>query len=112
MSSQLRYRELKPYLAVDRLEELSGRYSGVLQLPLTLRWVPGERTYDISTTSGCCIAYQAVLSEGTREDLVMYLNPQRLIEIWPKLNLDRRIVELWESKFSELRGNWWSKKIS
>lgn len=98
MSVELRYRDLKPYCVVESLSELAGPFAGFVTLPVTLRWVPGERRYNVSELAEAQIVYQAVLSEGTREDIRFYLNKDRLVELWPKLNLDRRIVAIWGKK--------------
>ncbi|MEE8701675.1 hypothetical protein [Bifidobacterium crudilactis] len=49
------------------------------------------------------MAYQALLAEGQVSDQVANINPRRLIETWPLLNLDPRVRELWESRFPQLR---------
>lgn len=112
MSVELRYGDLKPYCVVESLSELAGPYAGFVTLPVTPRWVPGERRYNVSELTEAQIVYQAVLAEGTKEDIKRYLNKNRLIELWPILNLDRRIVATWEKKFNALQGNWWSTKTA
>ena len=49
------------------------------------------------------MAYQALLAEGFVDEQRELLNRERLIEIWPVLHMDRRVRELWEGRFSELR---------
>ena len=40
---------------------------------------------------------------GSAADQERLLNQRRLIEMWPLLNLDRRVLDLWEGRFPELR---------
>lgn len=105
--SHVRFRDVKPYEAVSSLDELSGPARGDVTLPLRLRWVPGERTYDVDNDAQAQIVYQAVLAEGTAADQEQFLNRDRLVELWPRLNLDRSVVALWEGRFHELRGLTW-----
>ncbi|WP_196716618.1 transcriptional regulator [Actinomyces trachealis] len=109
--TRLRFRDVKPYEAPDSLHELSGPSSGPVTLPLRIRWVPGDRTYDVSNDAQAQIVYQAVLAEGTAADQCSFLNAQRLIELWPTLSLDQRVVELWQGRFGELRGLKWPTRL-
>ena len=49
------------------------------------------------------MAYQALLAEGSAADQERLLNRRRLVEMWPLLNLDRRVLDLREGRFPELR---------
>ena len=105
--ARVRFRDIKPYDAPESLDELHGPAAGTVTLPLRVRWVPGSRAYDVGEIGGARVVYQAVLAEGTVEDQRRYLNRGRLIELWPDLHLDQRVVDLWEGRFPELRGRSW-----
>ena len=49
------------------------------------------------------MAYQALLTEGRVAEQERLLNRDRLIELWPVINLDQRVRDLWEMRFPELR---------
>lgn len=108
MAERVRFRDIKPYAAPDSLDELRGPSSGVIRLPHHIRWAPGERSYDVGSFPDAQVVYQAVLAEGTVAEQRQLLNASRLIEIWPRLNLDQRVVELWEGRFPQLHGLAWS----
>lgn len=66
-------------------------------------WAPGGPYVDLDEPGGLGLAYRAVLAEGTIEDLEHILNRQQLIATWPDLMLPRRVRDMWESRFPELR---------
>lgn len=99
---RIRFRDIKPYSIPDSLDSLSGPYSGVVKLSHSVRWAPGDGAVDVGTFGGARLAYQALLAEGQVSDQLAGLNANRLIEMWPSLNLDPRVRELWESKFPQL----------
>ena len=49
------------------------------------------------------MAYQALLTEGRVAEQERLLNRDLLIELWPVINLDQRVRDLWETRFPELR---------
>lgn len=97
------FRDVKPYAIVDSLDQLRGPAGGVVELSHSVLWAPGDGRVDLDEPGGTGLAYRAVLSEGTVADLKQVLNPQELIAAWPDLMLPRRVREMWESRFSELR---------
>jgi hypothetical protein len=99
---RVRFRDIKPYDVPNSLDELNGPYDGVVKLRHSVRWI-GNGEIDVSTFPGTCVAYQALLAEGRVSDQEAGLNARKLIEVWPKLSLDRRVRDLWESRFPELR---------
>lgn len=101
--SRVRFRDLKPYYAPESLEALRGPYHGRIDLPHQVRWQADRRGVDIDDPGGRRMAYQALLAEGSAADQERLLNRRRLIEMWPLLNLDRRVLDLWEGRFPELR---------
>lgn len=106
-ATRVRFRDVKPIEAPAALEELTGPATGEVVLPLRVRWSPGARTYDVGDETEAQIAYQAVLAEGTADDQRRFLNRDRIVALWPTLNLDQRVVALWEGRFPELRGLAW-----
>jgi hypothetical protein len=100
---RIRFRDVKPYFVPNSFDDLHGPYSGKIRLSHSVRWTPGDRVADLGTIGGRRMAYQALLAEGQVSDQVANINPRRLIETWPLLNLDPRVRELWESRFPQLR---------
>jgi hypothetical protein len=97
------FRDVKPYYAPDSLDELDGPTGGVVELSKSVLWAPGGGQVDLDEPGGVELAYRAVLAEGLVADQVAVLNRERLIEVWPQLMLPRRVRELWEGRFPELR---------
>ncbi len=97
------FRDVKPYAVVDSLDQLHGPAGGVVELSHSVLWAPGGGRVDLDRPGGVGLAYRAVLAEGAVEDLVHVLNPDRLIAVWRDLMLPRRVREMWESRFPELR---------
>ncbi|WP_136314198.1 transcriptional regulator [Actinomyces procaprae] len=103
-TGRVRFRDVEPYDVPDSLDELRGPATGPVQLPAGVRWVSGDRTYDVGREYTGRLVYQAVLAEGLVDEQRRFLNRGRTIELWPVLNLDKRIVQLWEGRFPELHG--------
>jgi len=101
--NRVRFRDVKPYFRPDSLNDLRGPYSGNIVLRHSVRWV-GDGTANLDTIGGVRMAYQALLAEGKVTDQIEGLNARKLVEVWPLLNLDRRVRDLWESKFPQLAG--------
>ncbi|MPV50635.1 transcriptional regulator [Pseudactinotalea sp. HY160] len=97
------FRDVKPYEVPEKLEDLKGPVGGVVDLPHTVLWAPGCGRVDLDAEGGAGLAYRAVLSEGTLADQVAVVNRDRLMAVWPGLLLPRRVRELWEARFPELR---------
>lgn len=97
------FRDIKPYAVVASLDQLRGPVGGVVELSHSVLWAPGGGRVDLDEPGGVGLAYRAVLAEGTVEDQVQVLNRGRLVAAWPELMLPRRVRQMWESRFPELR---------
>lgn len=97
------FRDVKPYAVVDTLDDLHGPGGGVVELSHSVLWAPGGGRVDLDEPGGTALAYQAVLAEGTVEDLAQVLNRDRLTAVWSDLMLPVRLRQMWESRFTELR---------
>lgn len=102
-AARIHFRDLKPYSVPDALEELRGPCSGLIELPHHVRWLDDRFRVDVGVLGRRVMAYQALLSEATVEEQQRFLNAELLIETWPQLRMDRRVRELWESRFPVLR---------
>lgn len=94
-----------PYEVVDSLDDLRGPAGGVVTLPHAVLWAPGGGEIDLASPGVRRMAYRALLNEGSRADLVQFLNREVLIEEWPHLLLPFRVVSMWESRFPELQSS-------
>ncbi|NVK77291.1 transcriptional regulator [Streptomyces morookaense] len=85
------------------LSELHGPAHGTVSLPLHLAW-SGLTEFDLGRPRLRMSCYRILLAEGQHDDLVHYLNRERLIAIWPVLRtlISRDIRDVWESAFGEL----------
>ena len=96
------YRDVVPYYAPSRLEDLTGPAEGVLRLPRWVYWGP-QSVFDLSEVGHVQTAYQALVRVGAVEDQVQFLNKDVLVAAWPRLVLPLRCRQLWESRFPQLR---------
>jgi hypothetical protein len=87
----------------DSLSELAGPAHGTVELPIHLGW-SGLRRFDLDQPRLRMSLYRIVLAEGMREDLIRYLNRDRLVAAWPILRtlVSRAARDVWESAFAEL----------
>ena len=104
MSERITYRQLKPFCLPTSLDDLSGPHTGSLRLPIHLCWSPGDHVFDLARLGDALTVYQCVIAEGTTQEQHEYLNHALLIELWPHLHLDVRIIAAWENTFDSLRG--------
>lgn len=100
---RVRFRDIKPYDAPASLAELRGPYDGPIDLPHAVRWQADHLGVNVSVLGWRRMAYQALLAEGTADEQRLLMNRERLIELWPTLNMDVRVRALWEGRFPELR---------
>jgi hypothetical protein len=84
----------------DRIEDLRGPASGVIVLPRHLSW-PGMREFDVTDTATRRSMYGIVLTQGQRNDVKRFLNPDLLRQDWPALraSLDPRLRRWCERRF-------------
>ena len=96
-------RDVKPYAVPASLNDLAGPATGELVLPHSVMWAPGDGRVDLDVPGGASLAYRALLSEGSLEDILRLVNADRLRAAWGDLLLPRRVRSLWEAAFLELR---------
>lgn len=99
---RIRFRDIKPYEVVDSLDDLQGPTHGEVTLPVTVYWSGIRSTFNIENWRDRIIVYSAALSNGRREDIIEFVDRDRLFEAWPYLALDDRVIDLWRGKFPEI----------
>jgi len=84
-----------------RIEDLRGPSRGVIVLPRHLAF-PGMRECDVTDDATRRSMYGIVLTQGQRNDVARYLNPQLLREDWPVIAgaLDRSLRWTCERRFA------------
>ena len=85
----------------DRLEDLRGPEKGVVVLPRHLSW-PGMRECDVTDETTRRNMYGIVLTQGQRNDVARFLNPELLRSDWPQIRdaLDPRLRDYCERRFA------------
>jgi transcriptional regulator with XRE-family HTH domain len=69
---------------------------GQVILPLHLSWsVPG-RVFDLRDRGDRLRVYEAVLREGSADDLLALIDGVLLVEAWPELVLPREVRRAWQ----------------
>jgi hypothetical protein len=66
----------------DQIGDLRGPVRGVVMLPMHLSW-PGMRECDVTDDRTRRSMYGMLLSQGTRNDIVRFVNPVLLSQDWP-----------------------------
>lgn len=99
---RIRFRDIKPYDIVDSLDDLQGPAHGVIE-PEAHRLKPYSRsTVDLDDDGDCEEMYRAALTDCHADVIARYVNKERLLEVWPRLRLDDRVVDLWRNTFPEI----------
>lgn len=99
---RVRFRDIKPYEIVDSLDELAGPAEGPVTLPVDVYWSGPFDTFDVADKDDRVLIYSATLSNGRRHQIAEFVNRDLLIQEWPYLTIDSRVVDLWTGRFPEL----------
>jgi hypothetical protein len=85
----------------NRIEDLRGPSRGVIVLPRHLAF-PGQRECDVTDDATRRSMYGIVLTQGQRNDVARYLNPQLLRQDWPLIAgaLDSTLRRTCERRFA------------
>jgi hypothetical protein len=95
-------RYTKPVVVPDRLEDLVGPTTGVVNLPRHLQW-SGNPRYDLDQPGRIVDLYRTVLNEAAApDDLHRYLDRSTPIRLWPTMWLPTWLRSDWELHFPEL----------
>jgi hypothetical protein len=92
----------RPVAVPDDLEA-GPKATGVVTLPINVRWSEPERTYDLADRNDRARVYEQVLREGTAADVSRYIDADLLLDLWDDLVLPVPVRQAWASWFREHR---------
>jgi hypothetical protein len=78
--------------------------SGVVELPLHIRWSGPPRSYDLSDRQQRARVYEQVLREGNEDDVRRFIRADELINLWDELVLPRHVCRAWADWLERHRG--------
>jgi hypothetical protein len=96
------YAQVRPYAIAESLDDLHGPVHGELELPHELAW-SGRRQFNLDDEYDRAAAYKIILEEGREQHFRRYLNADLLRSNWQEIRPARRVRQLWEERFPDLR---------
>lgn len=78
--------------------------SGLVELPLRVRWSHPRRVYDLDLRSDRALVYEQVLSEGTDDDVRRFVRADDLVDLWDELVLPEHVRRAWADWLEPRRG--------
>ena len=79
------------------------KVSGVVELPLHIRWSGPPRRYDLADRQRARV-YEQVLREGNEDDVRRFIRADELIDLWGELVLPRHVRRAWADWLKRRRG--------
>ena len=77
--------------------------SGLVTLPLHIRWSGPPKVYDLCDAGDRARVYEQVLREGTDEDVRLYIDVDELLRAWDDLFLPTPVRCAWARWFEHHR---------
>lgn len=96
------FQALHEYDVPASLDDLAGPLTGLVRLPPHIDTSP-DPTYDLADEQRWWEYYSRVVRDGSAADHDRFLNRDRLVGLWPSLNLPDRCRQAWEGAFPQLR---------
>ena len=78
--------------------------TGVVVLPLHVRWSGPARRYDLADRQQRARVYEQVLREGNDDDVRRFIRADELIDLWGELVLPRHVRQAWAEWLKRHRG--------
>jgi hypothetical protein len=95
-------RYAKPIALPERLDLLAGPVTGMVRLPVHLKW-SGSTEYDLDSPGRILDLYRTVINEAqAADDLHTYLHEATLKSLWAYMWLPTVVRRAWEDRFPEL----------
>jgi hypothetical protein len=86
----------RPFAVPDDLDDPSlPKATGMVELPLHVRWSGPPMTYDLDEPADRARVYEQVLREGTEDDVRHYIDADQLAAIFDELVLPAPVRQAW-----------------
>jgi hypothetical protein len=90
----------RPVAVPDDLDaSYLAKASGLVELPLHIRWSYPPVVYDMDDPADVIRVYEQVLREGTEDDVRYYIRPKVLASVWRQLVLPLHVRKAWVTWF-------------
>jgi len=93
-----------PAVPEDLDDENLAKASGVVELPMHIRWSGPPRRFDLSDRRERARVYEQVLREGNEDDVRWFVRVDDLIDLWDELVLPRHVRQAWADWVERHRG--------
>ena len=93
---------VRPVAVPDDLGE-HAPVSGIVELPLSIRWSGSPIEFDMSNQRHLRSVYEQVLREGTEDDVRRYVRASVLADVWDELFLPAYVRDAWTDWFTRRR---------
>ena len=80
------------------------KVTGVVELPLHIRWSGPARRYDLADRQQRARVYEQVLREGNEDDVRRFIQADELIDLWDEIVLPRNVRHAWADWLGRRRG--------
>jgi len=80
------------------------KVTGVVELPLHIRWSGPARRYDLTDRQQRARVYEQVLREGNEDDIRRFIRADELVDLWDELVLPRNVRRAWADWLERHRG--------
>ena len=68
----------------------------MITLPFHLYWTDHNNRFDLAKRARLRSMYQIVLTEGTVDDVLAFIDPAVLLDVWDELWLSPAVHEAWD----------------
>lgn len=91
----------RPVATPDEFDDRgTPRASGIVTLPLHVRWSEPVVAYDMGIRQDRIRVYEQVLREGTEADVLHYIDPEELMRLFDELVLPLKVRQTWQQWFA------------
>jgi hypothetical protein len=88
----------RPVAIPDDVEDSAlAKATGRVELPRHVRWSIPPVTYDLADRRDRLSVYEQVLTEGTEDDVRVFIDIGHLVDLWDDLVLSPHVRAAWET---------------
>ncbi len=101
---QARRSKRPPVIPDDVADPAVVKATGLVTLPLRVRWSAPAHSYDLADRRQRARVYEQVLVEGVEQDVREIIDVDELVALWDELYLPDHVRRAWAEWLAERRG--------